>query len=212
MENKRFVGFYNPSVILTYFGLLSAFLSIYLGSIGQFRWSIFCLMLAGLCDMFDGTVARMVKRTEPARKFGIQLDSLCDICCFGITPALLGIHFFSQEPSDTWIAFAAGFCLTLCGIIRLAYFNVMEEERTSKTDEKRSTYEGLPITSAAIMAPVAYIAGAVAPDYRPIIYCFFEFLTAFLFIFNLPWPKPHGKQFLVMIAIGLGLFAGVLLL
>jgi CDP-diacylglycerol--serine O-phosphatidyltransferase len=212
MENKRFVGFYNPSVILTYFGVLSAFLSIYLGFIGKFQWSIFCLMLAGCCDMFDGTVARMVKRSEPARKFGIQLDSLCDICCFGITPALLGISMFSSEPMDTWIAFSAGFCLTLCGIIRLAYFNVMEEERTSKTDEKRSVYEGLPITSSAIMAPFAYIVGAVAPDYRPLIFCLFEFLTAFLFIFNIPWPKPHGKQFLIMIVIGVALFAGVLLL
>ena len=88
----------------------------------------------------------------------------------------------------------------------------MEEERTSKTDAKRSAYEGLPITSSAIMAPVAYIVGAVAPDYRPLIYCLFEFLTAFLFIFNIPWPKPHGKQFLIMIVIGVALFAGVLLL
>ena len=36
-------------------------------------------------------------------------------------------------------------------------------------------------------------------------------LVAFLFIFNLPWPKPHGKQFIIMIIVGLALFTGVFL-
>lgn len=212
MENKRFVGFYNPSVILTYCGVLCAFISIYLGSIANYKWSIFFLMLAGVCDMFDGTVARMIKRSDEAKKFGIQLDSICDICCFGVTPALLGMHLFAESPKDTWIAFIAGFILTICGIIRLAYFNVLEEERTSKTSERRTTYQGLPITSSAIMAPVAYIFGAIVPDARPLIYCFFELLVAFLFVFNLPWPKPHGKGMIGLIIVGLVLFAGVLLL
>ncbi|MBO4280508.1 MAG: CDP-alcohol phosphatidyltransferase family protein [Lachnospiraceae bacterium] len=215
MENKRFVGFYNPSVILTYFGVLCAFVSIYLGSIAEYKWSIFFLMLAGVCDMFDGAVARKVKRSEEAKKFGIQLDSICDICCFGITPALLGLHLYTTEYStalEAAVPFACGFILTICGIIRLAYFNVMEEERASKTNERRTTYQGLPITSSAIMAPIAYIVGGIVPEGRPLVYCFFELLTAFLFIFNLPWPKPHGKQMLILIAVGLALFAGVLLL
>ncbi|MBO7631751.1 MAG: CDP-alcohol phosphatidyltransferase family protein [Lachnospiraceae bacterium] len=212
METKRFVGFYNPSVILTYCGVLCAFLCIYLGSIGEFRWAIFCLMLAGVCDMFDGTIARMVKRSEEAKKFGIQLDSICDICCFGVTPALLGLNLYADNPKDTWIAFVCGFILTICGIIRLAYFNVLEEERQSKTQERRTVYQGLPITGSVFMAPVAYILGSFAPDNRPLIYCLFELLAAFLFVYNLPWPKPHGKQFIIWIAVGLALFAGVLLL
>ena len=66
MKENRFVGFYNPSVILTYIGVTFAFVSMYLAWSAteqtDFRWSIFFLMLAGLCDMFDGTVARRVKR------------------------------------------------------------------------------------------------------------------------------------------------------
>ncbi|MCQ2421553.1 MAG: CDP-alcohol phosphatidyltransferase family protein [Lachnospiraceae bacterium] len=212
-SRKRFVGFYNPSVILTYLGVLCAFISIYLGGVPDFKWSIFFLMLAGVCDMFDGTVARMVKRSEPAKKFGIQLDSICDICCFGITPALLGINLSLETVTDgPWLSFIAGFCLTLCGIIRLAYFNVMEEERQSQTNARRSSYQGLPITSSAIMAPVAYLIGSLfVPNNRGLVYCAFEFLVAFLFIFNLPWPKPHGKQFIIMIIVGLALFTGVFL-
>lgn len=211
MEQKKFVGFYNKSVILTYCGVLCAFFSIYLGRIGDFKLAILFIMLSGVCDMFDGTIARRCKRSEGAKKFGIQLDSICDICCFGMAPALLGIHLFDGL-NDTWVAFISGFLLTLCGIIRLAYFNVMEEERQATTNERRTVYQGLPITSSAIMAPVAYIAGAVASDYRPYIYCLLELLVAFLFIFNLPWPKPHGKALGVFVIIGAFLFTGVLLL
>ena len=212
MEEKRFVGFYNPSVILTYCGVLSAFVSIYYSSIREFKWAIMFIMISGVCDMFDGTIARMVKRTEPEKKFGIQLDSICDICCFGITPAILGLQMY-EGLEETWIAFVAGFVLTLCGIIRLAYFNVMEEERQAKTNERRSVYQGLPITATAIMAPVAFIAGAFvqSEEMKGLIYCVFEFLTAFLFVFNLPWPKPHGKSIVVLVLVGIALFAGVIL-
>ena len=162
--------------------------------------------------MFDGTIARMVKRSEPAKKFGIQLDSICDICCFGVTPAILGFHLFDGL-EETWVGFIAGFLLTLCGIIRLAYFNVMEEERQAKTSERRTVYQGLPITASAIMAPLAFICGAfVQTDInKAVIYCIFEVVTAFLFIFNLPWPKPHGKSILALLLVGIGLFVGVLL-
>ncbi len=51
-----------------------------------------CLLLHfGLCDMFDGKIARTKERTERRKKcFGIQIDSLADIVCFGILPIVLG--------------------------------------------------------------------------------------------------------------------------
>jgi CDP-diacylglycerol--serine O-phosphatidyltransferase len=44
----------------------------------------------------------------------------------------------------------------LCALIRLAYFNVTEEERQQSTNEKRKYYEGLPVTSAAILFPLVF--------------------------------------------------------
>ena len=58
MEEKRFVGFYNPSVILTYCGVLSAFVSIYYSSIRDFKWAVMFIMISGVCDMFDGTIGQ----------------------------------------------------------------------------------------------------------------------------------------------------------
>ena len=53
---------------------------------GRFKSAVFCLALSGLCDMFDGKIARRKKdRTEDEKKFGIQIDSLCDVVCFGLS-------------------------------------------------------------------------------------------------------------------------------
>ena len=219
MKEQRFVGFYNPSVILTYCGLICAFISMFLAwesSGGDMRWSIFCLMLAGLCDMFDGTVARRVKRNEQEKKFGIQLDSLCDIVCFGVTPATIAYMIYDGDSARVF-GLIAGFVLTLCGLIRLAYFNVTEEERQEKTSERRDYYQGMPITASAIGVPVAYIAGSLLAwifdmeRILPVFFSGFMLFVAFLYVYNFPVRKPHKRGMIIMIVCCLALFAGVLL-
>lgn len=209
---KKFIGYYNPSVILTYTGLFSAVLSMYLAYNGIFKWCFFFLMFAGLCDMFDGTVARRFKRSDSAKKFGIQIDSLCDMVCFGVSPSVIGILLYHGDNYKyRIIAFIVGFLLILCGVIRLAFFNVTEEERQQATSEKRKYYQGLPITSSSIAAPLAYVIGRlVSKKTLPFIYSGSMLLTAFLFIFNFKMPKPHGKANAGIIIFALGLFACVL--
>lgn len=212
MENKRFVGFYNKSVILTYMGLGFAFCSIYLSLQHNFRWSIFCILLSGLCDMFDGPVARMIERNNLEKAFGIQIDSLCDLVCFGVAPAVLTISVYEGDDMQ-FLGYLAGFLITLCGVIRLAYFNVTEEERQKKTSERRTLYQGLPITCSSLGITVAYIVGSLLPDdYFPLVFSGFMMFVAFLFVFNFPMPKAHGKGLIPVIIGALLLFAGVLLL
>ena len=81
------IGYYNYTVWLTYLSLISAALGIgaSLHGIGHPYIGIFFLMLSGLCDAFDGRVARRKKdRTEEEKKFGIQIDSLADLVAFGV--------------------------------------------------------------------------------------------------------------------------------
>ena len=81
------IGFYSYTVILTYLGLASAALGMMLTFNGFARYALFCLAFSGLCDMFDGKVARTkANRTEDEKRFGIQIDSLCDVVCFGAFP------------------------------------------------------------------------------------------------------------------------------
>ena len=67
MEKKKVIGFYNYTVILTYIGMLFAFVGILASIRTDFTTAIICLMFAGICDMFDGLVASTRERND----FGI---------------------------------------------------------------------------------------------------------------------------------------------
>lgn len=87
-EKQDMLGFYDYTVVLTYISLAVSVFGMTRALEGDFKVAILCLALSGLCDMFDGKIARTKKnRTEDEKKFGIQIDSLCDVGCFGVFPA-----------------------------------------------------------------------------------------------------------------------------
>ena len=91
------IGFYSYTVILTYLSLVFAMVGIHLSVIGLYQWSFICLMMCGICDTFDGMVARSKKnRTEEEKKFGIQIDSLCDLISFGVFPTITAKALFCK--------------------------------------------------------------------------------------------------------------------
>ena len=67
------IGFYNASVILTYLGVVSAVFGMSQAFNGNFKIAILCLMISGLTDMYDGTIAKMIKRSEDARSLELRL-------------------------------------------------------------------------------------------------------------------------------------------
>ena len=82
--SKKFIGFWNVSVILTYIELCIAIGCICMAADGYLWQPAVGLVLCGICDMFDGKIARATKRCEDAKVFGIQIDSLCDLVSFGV--------------------------------------------------------------------------------------------------------------------------------
>ncbi len=150
---KRLLGYYDYTVILTYCGMLFAFYGI-LQVINENYWlAVCCLMLAGICDMFDGTVAATRQRTDRERKFGIQIDSLSDLISFGVLP---GTFVYMISGRNSFAAFVASL-FVLSALIRLAYFNVLEEERQAQTAERRKSYLGVPVTTIAVLLPAVYL-------------------------------------------------------
>ena len=90
MKKIRLIGVYDYTVVLTYISLVITLVGISLAIEGSFRSAVFCLALSGLCDMFDGKIARSKKnRTDREKMFGVQIDSLCDCVCFGVFPAMI---------------------------------------------------------------------------------------------------------------------------
>ena len=85
------IGFYDYTVIMTYISVVSSMIGIFCAVTDHISAVVCCLAFSGLCDMFDGKIARTKKnRTEEEKCFGIQIDSLADIVCFGILPIVLG--------------------------------------------------------------------------------------------------------------------------
>ncbi|MFV0395470.1 MAG: CDP-alcohol phosphatidyltransferase family protein [Coprobacillaceae bacterium] len=189
------IGFYSYTVILTYLSLIFAMAGIHLSFNGFYQWAFICLIVCGICDTFDGIIARTKKgRTEEEKKFGIQIDSLCDLVAFGVFPAILGYNVGLE--SVGWLAIEIFF--VLAAVIRLAYFNVKEETRQQETDEKRKYYQGLPVTTVSFILPCAYGLRDVifGLDY---IYGALMLICGILFIVDFKVPKVQKKG---LIALG----------
>ncbi|MBO4909565.1 MAG: CDP-alcohol phosphatidyltransferase family protein [Lachnospiraceae bacterium] len=153
MGMKKPLGYYNYTVVLTYLGMLFAFAGILTSFSGKYLDSIILLMAAGICDMFDGSVASTKPRTDAEKRFGIQIDSLSDLISFGVMPAI----FVFMITGQTVLAAFVSALYTLAALIRLAYFNVTEEDRQRQTTEKRKYYNGVPVTTIAVLLPLAYL-------------------------------------------------------
>ena len=150
----KLIGFYDYTVILTYISIVSAVIGMVQASKGSFTAAIICLFISGICDAFDGTVARTKKnRTDDEKSFGIQLDSLCDVVSFGVFPAFL-CYCMGVDGIFGLICV----CLySLCAVIRLAFFNVLETKRQQVEEGCNQYYRGLPVTSISIIFPFLYL-------------------------------------------------------
>ena len=183
----KFIGFYDYTVILTYLSLVFGLLGMKLASAGRIGAAVVCLCLCGICDMFDGAVARTKKdRTEDEKSFGIQLDSLCDIVCFGVLPAVILRYFGVRGAVGTAILII----YVLCALIRLAFFNVMETKRQQTEGGCVKYYRGLPVTSSAIIFPFFFLLAEILPSIAVrVIFHLLPLAVALLFVLDVPVPK-----------------------
>lgn len=216
------IGFYDYTVVLTYLSLVSGTVGIMvsLSDVGHPFLGAFFLLFCGLCDAFDGKVARTKKdRTSSQKKFGIQIDSLSDLVAFGVLPASIGAAMFRRlslenehmPRSYTVLIFAVFAFYVLAAMIRLAYFNVLEEERQSSSEGERQSYVGLPVTSASIIFPLVLVVHYILPaDITPIYFAVMLFVGA-LFVSKIKVTKPGLRGILIMVGIGLAEFVALIL-
>ncbi len=202
------IGFYNYTVILTYVSLLISVQGICFAADGQFLPAMVCLLASGVCDMFDGMIARTRRQsTKEERSFGIQLDSLCDIVCFGVLPAVIGVSIAMESGSLPLrvTAGVAGGLFVLCALIRLAYFNVTEETRQATETGNRKSYMGMPVTTVAVVFPLAYALDLFLPTgVMPWLYAAMLGVCAVSFILPVKVPKPRLVGKCIMGVIGCG--------
>ena len=194
------IGVYDYTVIATYLSLLFGLAGIYSASRGNLFAAILFLMLAGMLDAFDGRIARTKKnRTDTEKRFGIQIDSLNDLVCFGVLPAAIGT---AMGCTAIWFLTTMAF-FTRCALIRLAYFNVMEEERQEGTSEVRKFYLGVPVTSASFIIPAYYLLSLYGGLTDYIVYAIGLFVLGVAFIAPVRVTKPGLKGILFMGLLGI---------
>lgn len=133
------LGVYDYTVVLTYVSLMVSIGGMMFAVNGHLHLGVMCLAISGLCDMFDGKIARTKKnRTEVEKRFGIQIDSLSDIVCFGVAPAVLCYCFGMRGV----IGVAILMFYVLAGLIRLAWFNGWKNSVRKKQQRKENVIRG----------------------------------------------------------------------
>ena len=178
------IGFYNYSVIVTYLGVALSVTGMALACSGRYEFAILCLALAGACDTFDGKIARAMKnRTR-------------DMVCFGVTPAVIAYH---MGLNSAW-GIAIEIIFVLCGAIRLAFFNVLEELKHMEPQKnEKKYYRGLPITTITIIFPITYLFHPlVSHEIFTVILALMLLIVAFLYIFDFKIKKPGNGAITVM--------------
>ena len=181
MKNP-FIGCFNRSVIVTYLGLACSLLGISLlltqnvyESVNRMDIAMIFLIIAGICDLFDGFIARKCKRNDIQKQFGIQIDSLVDVISFLVFPAVI---LLKMNTSMWWLAIL----YMIAGVTRLAWFNI-------HTDGHTDYYQGLPVTFIAFFVPITY---SLNIGFNNIVFPILYSIISLLFVLNIPIKKPKS--------------------
>jgi len=129
-----------------FFGYWSIISSVH----GEYLWACYFVMMGGICDAFDGKVARLVKSTSD---FGIEFDSLADIITFGAAPSVMMYMLYKNVYINRYpgledlghLTLLFSFFPLLFAGIRLARFNSELVDPTVK-----GAFSGLPSPAAAL--------------------------------------------------------------
>lgn len=187
------VGFYNYTVYTTYLGMLSAVAGILFAAEKNTYAAVLCLVLCGVVDAVDGTIARTKKdRTDSEKRFGIEIDSLSDLVAFGVLPAAIAFSVSGTVPAK-----AAALFYALCALVRLAYFDVLTHEKLLGGEQNKE-YVGLPVTSCAWVMPACVcLAPYMSNNAAVLLFPVLLFVMGILFITPFRFKKP-GKFFLAL--------------
>jgi len=154
-------------------------------------------------DALDGRVARMARMTS---RFGMELDSLCDVISFGVAPAVIVKAIADQQGYYTRLAWVTSAVFMLCAALRLARFNAITDEDESS----HQAFQGLPSPAAggfiAALAVLYYslrsdgsefgrLANYLEPIMDGLLYGvpFVAVVLALLMISNVPYPHMFNR-------------------
>lgn len=141
-----------PSVI-TLAALCIGLTSIRYGLIQRLDLAVICILFSAILDALDGRIARLLGCPS---QFGAELDSLSDLVCFGVSPAVL--MYVVALNSGGALGWAVCLYFAVCCGLRLARFNVMQIRDSHAPRENKTPHE-LKVFFTGIPAPAGAIIG-----------------------------------------------------
>ena len=193
------IGYFRAFTWLTYGNAIFGISGMASALCGHPSMAMICLICAGVCDMFDGSVAKRTKRSDAEKIYGMQIDSFCDLLSFGMLPAIVGISLGFQSKLE----FALCIFYVMAALIRLAYFNVTEIQNFYTKGGARTHYEGLPVTTVAAILPLLYLL-CVSFDWSLVaLYRIALGVIAILFVSRLKVRKPKMREMVIFGVLGI---------
>lgn len=150
--------------------LMLGMLAIFLAMQGEVRIAALCLIA---CVGFDGLDGALARRLGVASPFGAQMDSLADMCSFGLAAPVVVYASLAGSVSTAAAAVACAL-VAACAAIRLARFNVSPKDgrffcgvpTTMAAAVLAVTVAiGLPVPGAVLVAGVALLAFAMVSSF-----------------------------------------------
>ncbi|WP_271077559.1 CDP-alcohol phosphatidyltransferase family protein [Aurantiacibacter sp. MUD61] len=198
---------------ITAAALCSGLTSILFAVGGQWDRAVFAMIIAGILDMMDGRVARLLKAQS---RFGAELDSLSDSASFGIAPALV-LYLWSlvEMPRFGWLAALA---YAICCALRLARFNA-QIDVDDQPHKSAGFLTGVPAPMGAGFAfmPVYLWLATDEPIFRdPLLVGPWLMFVALMMVSNVATPSwkslnPPNSLKLAFIALAALLVGGLLI-
>lgn len=200
------IGEYGKFVYLTYMGTVLAISAIYFMLQQQPTEAMMCFIGSGMCDLFDGQVARSFERTEFQEGYGTEIDSLCDMVSFAVLPAVLLLKA-AIALSVGIVGVLLASLYVVAAVSRLAYFNTLAKDNSVP---KPTHFTGLPVTYAALVFPVVYL---ISEWFKVGSYVYawllFGLVLSFLFVWHKPIPKPNSKAYLFFVGLAIVTLLGL---
>jgi len=190
------LGHLDLATCLTLASIALSVLAVVFTASGSLGAGVICFMYAGLCDLFDGFVARRGERTKEQAAFGLQIDSMADMAAFGVAPVFIALHLGLTSPLQV----AALIFYVCCAAIRLAFFNL----HGTSPDGNRRFYTGLPVTYSALLFPVLLLFATTVnePPVLWLVQSYFWVLGT-LFVLRIPVLKPSGVFYMIFPVVAL---------
>ncbi|MCL2089646.1 MAG: CDP-alcohol phosphatidyltransferase family protein [Micrococcales bacterium] len=191
------IGVRHRANLVTYLGVAVAGLGLVVAA-RDLGWAVLCLVVAGVCDLLDGTYARRFPRDEATRAFGAQLDSLADMVSFVALPAalLVALGLDWRPAALVVVAYATA------AVTRLADFTVTASPRPTG-------YRGLPVTYAALVLPLVWLVCTVVEADPVVPWSLAMVLLAAGFVVDVPWPKPRARGIVVFVVVAVLVGGGI---